>query len=56
MKKNSPPRCLHERIAHDICVAPNRTLLSKAIRTIGINRPGQVGRINNSTDSRVLLR
>ena len=44
---------LRKGIAHDIRVMSHRTLSSKGIRTIGVDRPRQVGKVNRATCGRV---
>jgi len=42
---------LREEITHDIWVTPNKTLPSKPIRTISVDRPRQVRRVNKTTSN-----
>lgn len=44
-----------KKVAYNIFIASNRTLPNKAIKAIGINQPGQIGRINKSTNNKALL-
>ena len=44
-----------EGVDHDICIAANKAFLRKAVKAVGIDRPRQAGRINNSTSSRAFL-
>ena len=44
-----------ERIAHDIRITGHDMLSSKAIRSISINRPKEIWRVNGLTNNRLLL-
>ena len=44
-----------KRIAYDIWITGHNALLSKAIKAIGINHPRKVWRVNELTDSRLIL-
>lgn len=42
-------------VAYDICVAAHHTLTIKTAKTIDIDRPGEMRRVNRSTSNRAIL-
>lgn len=46
---------LRKMVARDICVAAHRRLIRETVRTIDINRPRKIRRVDRSTRSRASL-
>ena len=54
-KKTHRSSVRKEMIAHDIRIMGHGTLSSKAVKSISINRPKEIWRVNGLTDNRLFL-